>query len=263
MASTLLNSGSRRFTIRTMLPCRLALLTLACFFALPSFGWTVATERALASASLELGPPNIRQLVAIHERSFEEGLRDAARHEQQFPELHLGGDRTALERLLRKEIDEAVSIMKRRDPIEMFIYQLGVIAHLAGDLNHPIHLGVDTELETRRDDFEQYLERRRPKFPTIFYGIERDRPIDRVIRKSQLRAQAFSPLLENEYFGRGGSRWSREFDDRSTAFAIASLSWSHSVSDLVNIYYEIWRQAGGDVRNAARLRRGLVKGEFN
>lgn len=247
-----------------MHPIRLGLLLTVIVTTIPSYGWTPATERAIADAALLLGPPHLSHLISIHEGSFEEGLRDAAVHEQQALEVHLGSDRTALEQLLRREIDQAVMIMKNREPIEHFVYQLGVIAHLTGDLNHPIHVGADAMLDTRRTDFEQYLERRRPRFPTVFYGIERDRPLDRVIRRSQARSRSFSPLLRNEYFGKGAERWSRQFDDRSTAFAVASLSWSHSVTDLTNIYYELWRRSGGDVRKAARLRSGVVvKGGSN
>lgn len=237
----------------------LSILTLT----LPAAGWTLATERAMTQAALELGPPSLERLAEIHEKALEEGLRDAARHEQQSMDLHLGTDRTALERLLRREIDQAVLVMKERRPIEELVYQLGVIGHLTGDLNQPVHLGDDEKLESRRGDYEQYLERRRPRFPTVFYGIEQTRPVDRVIRRAQVRARSYEPLLRAEYFRDGQERWSRQFDDRSTAFAIASLSWSHTVSDLTNIYYELWRQAGGDVRKASRLRPGLVKGGPN
>ncbi|MBW3670404.1 MAG: hypothetical protein KY432_01890 [Acidobacteria bacterium] len=247
------------FTIATCKPPDSPFLSTATI-ALSAHGWTLQTERAMAEAALELGPPNVAQLVAIHERSFEEGLLDGARHEQQALEAHLGRDRTALEGILRREIEQAVKIMKTRDPIEHFVYQLGMIAHLTGDLNHPFRLGTGDELESRRSDFEQYLERRRVKFPTVFYGMERDRAVDRVIRKGHARSLSFAPLLHYEYFEKGEERWSRQFDDRSTAFAVASLSWSHTVSDLVNIYYEIWRQAGGDVRKAGLLRPGVVRG---
>lgn len=244
---------------------RIFLGSLLAILMLPGHidAWTLSTERALAKSALELAPPALDHLVNIHHRSFDQGLLDAARHEQQQLEVHLGSDRTALERFLRTEIDEAVQIMKERRPIEDFVYQLGVIAHFAGDLNNPFHIGSNPELDERRVDYEQYLERRQSRFPTVFYGIERDRVIDRVIRRSQLRARSYSPLLHYEYFGKGEERWSRQFDDRSTAFAIASLSWSHSISDLVNIYYEVWRRAGGDVRKAARLRPGVVKGGRN
>lgn len=217
----------------------------------------------MAETALTLSPPHLLKLIEIHEPAFERGLRDAERHEQQKPEVHLGRDRRALDRLLRHEIDQAVMVLKERRPIEEFVYQLGVIAHLTGDLNHPFHIGVDDLMDGKRIDFEQYLERRRERFPTVFYGLEKGRVLDRVIRRAQIRTLGYEPLLRSEYFRDGSSRWSRQFDDRSTAFAIASLTWSHTISDLVNIYFELWRRVGGDVRKAERLQPGLLKGGPN
>jgi hypothetical protein len=62
--------------------------------------------------------------------------------------------------------------------------------------------------------------------------------------------------MGEEYFREGVQRTSTDFDDRSTAFGVASVCYSHAVTDLVNLYYHIWRQAGGDVRSAAVMRRG-------
>ena len=59
---------------------------------------------------------------------------------------------------------------------------------------------------------------------------------------------------EEEYFRHGQRRTSAEFDDRSTAFGIASVCYSRAVTDLVNLYYFVWRQAGGDVRSASLMR---------
>jgi hypothetical protein len=70
------------------------------------------------------------------------------------------------------------------------------------------------------------------------------------------RSSTFYPLLSEEYFRYGSRRSAAEFDDRSTAFGVASVCYSRSVSDLVNIYYYIWREAGGDVRRAAVMQRG-------
>lgn len=248
------------FTIAAMHPAPALALLLLLALAPVSGAWTLTTERAIAQAGLELGPEHLQQLARLHERAFEQGLLDAARHEQQNLEAHLGTDRTRLEALIRKEIDQAVLVIKERRPIEELVYQLGVLAHLAGDLNHPFHLGEDPMLDGRRIDYEQYVDRRRERFPTVFYGIEKDRALDRVLRRGALRVRSYEPLLRNEYFKNGEERWSRQFDDRSTAFAIGSLSWSHSVSDLVNIYYHLWERAGGDVRKARRLRPGIVRG---
>ncbi|MDX1583599.1 MAG: hypothetical protein R3338_08370 [Thermoanaerobaculia bacterium] len=242
---------------------RLGLILSFLYLAIPAGAWSPATEEAIARTAFRISPPHLVKLAEIHEGAFEQGMRDAARHEQERLAVHLGADRGALERLLRREIDQAVQIMRERRPIEEFVYQLGVVAHLTADLNHPIHVGSDERLDAKRIDYEQYLERRRARFPTVFYGIESPRTLDRVIRRARARSRTYEPLLRSEYFRGGASRWSRQFDDRSTAFAIASLSWSHSVSDLVNIYYEIWRQVGGDTGNASLLRPGLLKGGPN
>ena len=62
--------------------------------------------------------------------------------------------------------------------------------------------------------------------------------------------------MREEYFRYGERRTSAEFDDRSTAFGVASVCYSRAVTDVVNLYYYIWRQAGGDVRSAALMRGG-------
>ena len=42
---------------------------------------------------------------------------------------------------------------------------------------------------------------------------------------------------------------SATFDDRSTAFGVASVCYSHAVTDVANLQVFIWKEAGGSVRN--------------
>jgi hypothetical protein len=65
--------------------------------------------------------------------------------------------------------------------------------------------------------------------------------------------------VREEYFGTGTRRSSADFDDRSTAFGVASISYSRAVTDLVNVYYYIWKEAGGDVRSAVLMREGNLQ----
>ena len=63
--------------------------------------------------------------------------------------------------------------------------------------------------------------------------------------------------MSSEYFPTGSEpRTSSDFDDRSTAFGVASVCYSHAVTDLVNLYFYIWKEAGGDVRAATAMRSG-------
>jgi len=77
------------------------------------------------------------------------------------------------------------------------------------------------------------------------------------------RTAKLYPLIDEEYFRFGERRSSADFDDRSTAFGVASVAYSHAVTDLVNLYYYIWREAGGDVRSAAAMKSGnlVVNGD--
>ena len=101
-----------------------------------------------------------------------------------------------------------------------------------------------------------YLERRLSKFPTVFYGLDSKFHLRSYLDRTLARSARFYPLVGEEYYRGGRRRGSTEFDDRSTAFGIASISYSRSVSDVVNLYYYIWKEAGGDVRSAAVMRDG-------
>jgi len=90
----------------------------------------------------------------------------------------------------------------------------------------------------------------------VFYGLDPDFRLHAYLDKTFARSASFYPLMAGEYFRGGARRTSAEFDDRSTAFGVASVSYSRAVTDLVNLYFHIWKEAGGDVRSAAVLRGG-------
>ena len=101
------------------------------------------------------------------------------------------------------------------------------------------------------------------QFPTVFYGLDSDFHLGSFLDRTFARGVRFYPLIGEEYFRFGERRSSADFDDRSTAFGVASVAYSHAVTDLVNIYYYIWRQAGGDVRSAVVMKSGnlVVNGD--
>ena len=133
----------------------------------------------------------------------------------------------------------------------------GLLAHLVADANNPFHVAKDdSRLAASHNDFEQYFERKLSKFPTVFYGLDPQFRLGTYLDKTFARTAKFYPLMSEEYFRSGERRTSAEFDDRSTAFGVASVCYSRAVTDLVNLYYYIWKEAGGDVRSAAAMRRG-------
>jgi hypothetical protein len=202
-----------------------------------------------------LAPPDMRLLITKYDKDFKRGLELSHRAEgDAHRRIRNQGQLTAL---IEAEVDGAIVLMRKERQIGPFVEKLGVIAHLLADANNPFHVSdADPRLKAMQSDYESYFERRMATFPTVFYGlrINRDVPgyLDRVVN----RTEAFYPLLSEEYFRGGRTRSSREFDDRSTAYSVASIAYSRAVTDIINFYYYIWREAGGDVRTAAVLRKG-------
>lgn len=135
------------------------------------------------------------------------------------------------------------------------VERLGMLAHFVADANNPFHVSNENpRLSESQLDFKRYFERRLTRFPTVFYGLDPDFQLGTFLDRTFTRSRRFYPLIGEEYFRFGERRSSADFDDRSTAFGIASISYSRAVTDLVNLYYFIWREVGGDVRSAPLMR---------
>jgi len=233
---------------------------LAAFFLIttPLFAWTPAADQRIARKSAQLAPPDLKLLLDKYRDDYAKGLQEAEADEgseqHQFFVLSRKGQ---LKGAIQQSIDRSVSILQKHEPVSSFVEQLGVLSHLVADANTPFHAANDDpRLAQLHQDFEGYFESRMMKFPTVFYGLEPDLQPSAIIDRTLSRSARFYPLLSEEYFRFGENHTSLDFDDRSTAFGIAAVSYSHAVTDLVNIYYYIWKQAGGDVRAAALLEKG-------
>lgn len=219
-----------------------------------AFAWTAAGDRKIANKSAQLAPPDLKLLIDTFPEAYAAGL-ESARGSEGTPSHRLarGGQlRTAL----TNEIRGSIAMVRKRGSMYEFVQRLGVISHLVADANNPLHVVSDQELEPSHEDYERFFESRIAKFPTVFYGLERDFRLESYLETMFGRSVRWAPLLREEYFRFGERRRASEFDDRSTGFGIASLAYSHSVTDLVNIYYYIWKEVGGDVRTAAAMQKG-------
>ncbi|MGA7613628.1 MAG: hypothetical protein WBX15_00475 [Thermoanaerobaculia bacterium] len=214
-------------------------------------GWTPASEQRIARKGAELAPPDLKLLIDLYSEDYQNGLARAAA---------AGAQRSSpgtLQSEIERETQSAIRMVRTHQPLTSFVERLGVLAHLVGRANNPFSfVPPDSRLAPSADDFARYLDSRMSVFPTVFYGLDDDLRLDRYVGGMLNRTRRLTPLLDEEYFRFGQRRNWRDFDDHSTAFGVASLSYSHSVTDLVNLYYYIWKEAGGDVRTARALRKG-------
>ncbi len=237
---------------------RLGFVLILILFPISAIAWTRAADERIASKSAALAPPDLRMLLEKFESEYRRGLAIAQAEEGAEARFHVASSgRGRLRERIEKETRWTILMIREGVPMPMAVERLGVLAHLVADANNPFHAADhEPRLGASQADFAQYLERRLAKFPTVFYGLDARFHPTSYFDKTFARSARFYPLLREEYLRGGALRTSASFDDRSTAFGIASISYSRSVSDLVNLYYYIWKEAGGDVRSAAVMRGG-------
>lgn len=237
---------------------RLGFLLLIVLISFSARAWTPDAEARIATKSAALAPPDLRMLIDKFDGDYRRGLERAASEPENETHRYLvASGRGMLRERIERETQAAIASIRKGDPMPLVVERLGGLVHLIADANNPFHVGSgDARLPPLQPDYEAYLERRMAKFPTVFYGLDRNFRLRSYLDRTFARSARFYPLVAEEYFRGGRRRASREFDDRSTAFGIASVSYSRSVSDVVNLYYFIWKEAGGDVRSAAVMRGG-------
>ncbi|HEX7151280.1 MAG TPA: hypothetical protein VF618_07310 [Thermoanaerobaculia bacterium] len=229
----------------------LGIVLFLAFLPVTANAWTAVSDKKIATKAAALAPPDMRLVIDRFEADYLRGLERARADE--------GSDahrRTQLRTRLERDTRTITQMIRSNRPMPEIVENLGMLAHFVADANNPFHVIEDARLAASYEDYTKYFERRLSKFPTVFYGLDRHFDLNRYLDKTFARSARFQPLIREEYFRYGTRRTSAEFDDRSTAFGIASISYSRSVSDLVNLYYFIWKEAGGDVRSASVMSRG-------
>lgn len=213
-------------------------------FLLPAttFAWTPAADQKIAAKSAEFAPPDLKLLLRKFEKQYQRGVEKANHEEGVDAHIDHLSDR------IQQETTTIVSMMHNNEPMAAIVERLGFVSHLVADANNPFHMDRNAASDAAHDDYERYFERRMSVYPTTIYGINRNLKLRSYVDGIVARTTKLLPLINEEY-SRGGERHtSAEFDDRSTAFGIASICYSHAVTDVANIYYYIWRQAGGAIR---------------
>lgn len=218
--------------------------------AVPVSAWTPNADRQIALRAARLAPPDLRTLLNRLQKPYLDGVARGLAEEG--TDIH----RAHLRQRIESETKAIVRLIRTGQPMTDVVTRLGLVAHLVGDANNPFHVDTDAELEPSHADFEHYFEQRMMRFPTVFYGL--DPRVGPVLDRAFARTARMAPLMSEEYFRGGERRTSKDFDDRSTAFGVASICYSHAVTDLVNVYYSIWKEAGGDVRSAASMHAARV-----
>jgi hypothetical protein len=215
---------------------RLGIALLFLPIALPAMAWTRAADQRIAAKSAELAPPDLRLLITKYHDEYLRGVDDALAAEG--TDIH----RKKLRERIVAQTHGIVKMIRTNEPMSGVVRELGSLSHFVGDANNPFHIGDDDAEE--RVDFEQYFERRLARFAPVFYGFDRNFVLSTYLDRMFARTTSYQPLMSEEYARGNGAT----FDDRSTAFGVASVCYSHAITDMVNLESFIWKTAGGSMR---------------
>jgi len=218
--------------------------------ASPAVAWTPSTQTVIAREAARLAPPDLARQIEKHRAAFEEGVNapftdtDSSRH------MKNADGSGQLDKVLAAEVAAAIAAIRGHKPFEEVVRRLGAVSHYAADANNPLAASGDDAEERRYFvDYLRYAETAEPRFPLVFYGLlpglDGSRDLSPLIDSALRRGRELYPLIGGEYrridFASGLGR----FDDRSTAFGVASVAFSHAVTDVALALRYIWLAAGG------------------
>ena len=217
--------------------------------AAPVSAWTPGTQKAIAREAARLAPPDLARQIEKHKRAYEAGV--LAPFQEADPERHLKNPDGSgiLDKVLYAEVDAAVAAIRAHRPFEEVVQRLGAIAHYMADANNPLAVSAADAAEARYFvDYLKYAETAEPRFPLVFYGVppSLDRKgVKPLLTAALRRGREYYPLVGREYQKIGFASGIGRFDDRSSAFGVASLAFSHAVTDVALVMRYIWITAGG------------------
>ncbi len=207
--------------------------------------WTSKTHVEIARQAATIAPPDLFRQIKRNEEAFVAGLSASlASHAK------ASADGAELLRQIEAGATAAVAAIENHRPFREIVHHLGRLAVSAADANNPLtHSRADPEESRYRSDYEAYVASAAPRFPVIFYGEGRDvrsrTALGALVAQIESRGSGLYPLIGREYRRIGAVDGVRLFDDKSTAFGVGSIAFSHAVSDLAAIYRYVWIEAGG------------------
>lgn len=222
-----------------------AVLVLAA--AGPSFSFEEDGRAKIAGDALRLAPPALGRQLARHRDELERGARE---------EAPAGSVEAA--RRLAEDSDAVVAMLNNHKPFRKIARVMGRIAGAMGVLNDP--LWGDPAAPTSADGpkFASYFREKMKRFPLVFNGYDTldlsEEEFPGFAEEIQSRYARDRERLRLAYHPPDGSPVRAiDFDDRSVPFAIASLCYSHAVTDTAHVWIRTWKRANGDLAGTPYL----------
>jgi hypothetical protein len=232
-----------------VLPWALALALLA----REGKAWPREVHEQVAEQAGRLMPIGLRALLAQNLAQLQAGARAPLALEGD-PTLYLRPDDASgtLDGSVLDQSQRLLDLVTRRAAWSTVAYEMGVLSHYVALAADPTHVATPSAREGEWDeDFRSFTAARLPRFRVVFDGyvvpsLERD-DLRGFVGDLAERTRRLYPVLSASYVQRDGSvARGATFDDRHPVFGVASLSFSHAITDTARVWLYIWIRAGGD-----------------
>ena len=225
-----------------------SLLALACA---PVAAWAPETRIQMIHEAVRMMPASLRMALENHREPLLRGMLEPAIRED-GPDHRPGWSHGTLDATLEREAVGLLELLGEPGSFEAIARGFGSVAHAVADTGFPPGVSK-TDGAERYAHFSWFCEDRRERFPLVFYG-HRDEATSggqwrRFALREMDRASQDDGQLARAYAAAGDPPDPGFFDDRSVPFAVGSLAYSRSITNIVRIWLSIWQQADGDMGN--------------
>jgi hypothetical protein len=215
-------------------------------------------------------PPALREILSVDINSLAEGavapfeFKDTENHFQ-----HANGEYGAAAAKADQEAAKLTRLIESGTEPDVVASQFGIVAHYVADANQPLHTSdADPKEKLYYAEFNKFIDGRLNEFPVVFYGytlpLQEAPSIQEFLIQSAERANRLYFLIGDAFLQKGGKvRPASSFDNRSIPFGIASLSYSHAISDVANVWLLAWQRAGRPITSTPYLDKALEKSPTN
>lgn len=212
--------------------------------------WSPQTQIAIADQAASVAPPDLGRQIDRHRQQFREGTVAPFRGTQATDHVANDDGTGDLEAVVNREVEVAIQMIQAHRPFADVVHQLGVVSHFVADASNPLNSSAANPEEGQYfADFLRYTESAQGRFKVSFYGIEdavdTGDPVAHLIDQALAQGRRLYPLISAEYARIPTPDGRRYFDDRSTAYGVANLAFSHAVTDVAGVLRYVWLQAGG------------------
>jgi hypothetical protein len=210
--------------------------------------WTAPTRVRMVDDALKLVPPTLRQVLEKRRKDVLRGMLEPMTREDR-PGHRPPWDKGSLDASVSGAADALVASVGTSS-FRVVAERFGGLAHYVADAGFPPNAGARGD-ERRYAHFAGFAQSRRDRFPLVFYGHD-----NAALSRGDLRAFTLSILerartedatLAQAYTAAPSWDDPVAFDDRSVPFALASLSYSHAVTDIVQAWLAVWARCHGDM----------------